>query len=612
MAKEAKARYQTATDLIVDLENVDVVSSRLSSVSSMAAANLSPSKPSKRWPLLMAAAGVGVVLTALAFLFVLPEPLQNVPPLRKLDIYLPGISAALFPQFTEDESTLFFDGVDTLGVAGIFSMNMSNSEIELVLAEASGAAISPDGSKLMYFSTEASDARSWVMTLPNGRPRAIADSASHHLWIDNNTIAIERRNPDPSYISIDIESGEQTTMFSADLEQFPGAGIWLSDLHPEEDILLYNHEYLDGSSPVLFGYDVGSDTSFQLLEGGINAHFVGSNHIAYQPEEGGEVLLQGYDAGSRSMTGEPLQIFEQMDFALLSTSSTGDVFAFEPLAFNQFMKTWSVDGEETSAKLLPQFSTMWKINSDGTMAVGRQSSSLTNIDSDLITLELPDGQPVVVESSDGLMLLPSFSLDERRILYAVRDEQGELVTNSISVSGVGSTRDVAEGARFSLSPTGLVSAYVREPVDRDVTEIYIRDERTKEERLIAEAAGFSGDINGFSPDGSMLLTRQEGKRIVVTISDLSTYEIHEDLSSWGPNGDFLYGNQEGWIIRAAYNLANGFEISDEIEMLFKAGNEGETELLAVQNGQIVTLNYVPSQDYTILHWWQNYAASLEN
>jgi len=612
MAKEAKARYQTATDLIVDLENVDVVSSRLSSVSSMAAANLSPSKPSKSWPLLMAAAGVGVVITALAFLFVLPETSAPAPPLRKLDIHLPGISYAMDPQLSRDETMLYFEGVDTSGTYGVFRMNMSNSEIELIFADVRDGYVSPDGSQLLYSSTEESDSQSWVMTLPNGRPRAVADSATHHLWIDNSTIGIRKRNPDPSYISIDIVSGEQQTMFSADLDQFPGVGVWLSDVDPREDILLYNHEYGDGSSPVLFGYDIEAGTSFQLMDGGINAHFVGSGHIAYQREEGGAVLIHKYDKGSRSLIGEPLQIFEQMDYISMSTSSNGDMLAFEPLAYDLFMKTWSHEGAETNARLLPRFSMMWNINSDGTMAIGRRSSSLTNHDSELITLELPDGQPIVIESSEGIMTNPSFSQDERRILFVEMNEQGEPATKSISVTGVGSSRDVVVGANYTQSPSGAMSAYLRDPPDSDVTEIYIRDERTQEARLVAEAAGYSGYVDGFSPDGSMLLTRQEGKRIVIFIDDFSSQEVHEDLGTWGPNREYLYGLQEGWLIRAPYTLADGFEISDEMEILFQVGNQNQNSLLAVQHDRIVTANQIPSKDYTILRWWQNYAASLEN
>ncbi len=103
----------------------------------------------------------------------------------------------------------------------------------------------------------------------------------------------------------------------------------MSDVLLDEGVGLYSHEYFDGSSPVLYAFDLKTKTSTLLMEGAMNAQFIDKNHFIYQPLEGAEILLHVVNIELSQVQGQPIELLDQMDFNLISTTTSGDILYFD-------------------------------------------------------------------------------------------------------------------------------------------------------------------------------------------------------------------------------------------------------------------------------------------
>ncbi len=148
MAKEAKARYQSATDLIVDLENVDVMSSRMSrsglsttfiafppDVSASSALSF-VAGIKKTWPVIVVTFIVAIGLGYLAFSGGAPQ--SSPARLEKLPIHLDGYSYVRNPAVSPTSEYLAFSAVDTLGNSGLFLFNVETAGVSPIVNSAGG------------------------------------------------------------------------------------------------------------------------------------------------------------------------------------------------------------------------------------------------------------------------------------------------------------------------------------------------------------------------------------------------------------------------------------------------------------------------------------------
>ncbi len=152
LAKKAADRYQTATDLLVDLRNVDLSTSgmsRLSGAISGVAVTQTPSgittgetktsisfMAKTAWPLLAVASIVMYGLGYLAFSGGAPQ--SSPARLEKLPIHLDGYSYVRNPAVSPTSEYLAFSAVDTLGNSGLFLFNVETAGVSPIVNSAGG------------------------------------------------------------------------------------------------------------------------------------------------------------------------------------------------------------------------------------------------------------------------------------------------------------------------------------------------------------------------------------------------------------------------------------------------------------------------------------------
>ncbi len=617
MAKEERSRYQSATDLIVDLENIDIVSGRLSTTSrttskatpSAAVAGSKQSSPS------LLHIGVSVVATALLVSlsfwgFGNHETVQD-SQLRKLELRIPGVQDGYFPQMNAEESLIYFGGIDTSGVIGIFQLDLETGEQSLIVSHAWWPVLSPDGTRLAYvfLGEDGDERRSEFILLPNGRPQTIPDSLDSMFWLDDNTVGGRARGHRHSF-TFDITSSTKQPFVDIRGDE-RGGGLYFSDVSHENGLLLYNHEFLDGSPPIMYVYESRSGESHVIAEGGMNGVFVGANYVAYQFEDGGELLLQSVNLQAVESLGRPVDVLPQADWVRYQTTADGDLLYFDVSEAKQVLKTYSLEGELLDSRVLPEFSNAWSSNRAGSHLVGTVHLSGSSITRSIVIMNARTGElETVVDARPGIEN-PRWSADESRIEFIT---PGVEVAQffSVQVNGIGNETEIERHFHKKYSPDRRRSYYIVPSQGLDSAIVRIRNEVSMQERTIdsgLSTASFSGGY--FSPDGRYFTFGMDDRRWVINFDTLDRYEVPSELDRWGPSGDYLYGHQDGQVIRAPYTYEGGFTVTGPIESVFTIDGTA-SELVAVLPDRFLTIGADYVDDYSVLHWWQNYAASLES
>ncbi|MDX1741730.1 MAG: protein kinase, partial [Rhodothermales bacterium] len=204
LSKDPADRYQSASDLIVDLRNVDAKSSRVTQISTPSTAQYSavgpPAQTAERtrespirkwiaaWPIAVVALVAGLISGY--GLFAGSGSGSANEPLLRVEVPLPSMRYVRFPTLSPTREYLAVVGSDTLDRTGIFLRDMSSGELRHVEGTANAGAreikFSPDGTRLAF----TADANGGVFTvvLPSGLPEQQTDLGRLIYWEDNETI----------------------------------------------------------------------------------------------------------------------------------------------------------------------------------------------------------------------------------------------------------------------------------------------------------------------------------------------------------------------------------------------------------------------------------------
>ncbi|NNF04050.1 MAG: serine/threonine-protein kinase, partial [Rhodothermales bacterium] len=202
LAKDASRRYQTAADLLVDLNNLDQTVGAGSGVTrttishhGLSAGPLPappPATESNRppWPWMAASLVLGMLLVFGAFSLNGTDAPK--PRLTKVDIAFPTLAFPRFPTMSPTGEYLALMGSTSDGQRGIFIRNMQSGDIQYV-RESDNAGdremgLSPDGSRLAY--NAGSNGGLFVMEMPSGIPSQITEYGRFAYWESNEVIVM--------------------------------------------------------------------------------------------------------------------------------------------------------------------------------------------------------------------------------------------------------------------------------------------------------------------------------------------------------------------------------------------------------------------------------------
>lgn len=328
IAKEAKARYQSATDLIVDLENVDVVSSRMSrmpgaiSAADPARAQVAIASDTgeqslvtaakKAWPLIAVAVVVTAALGYLAFS-------ENSIPLKTS-----RYSKLLFPDETNsliwgfhrfdtspDGRYIAFQGGD-LNQSRIYIQEWNERAARAITPETDVAHepfFSPDSRELGYFDVNTGELKR--IALPDGSPQIIATVAglccNGITWGPNDRIVYSLVNS--GLLEQSLDGGQPKILTTLD------------SLNNERTHRLPH--FIEGTNDLLFTIGKTTDKSWDdaqigmysnqsrtyrvLLSGGRDARYVPTGHIVYG--ESGSLVATTFDLKT-ARVGNPVRLVD--------------------------------------------------------------------------------------------------------------------------------------------------------------------------------------------------------------------------------------------------------------------------------------------------------------
>ncbi len=320
LAKNAADRYQTATDLLVDLRNVDLMTSGMSRLSGTVSETrpiqaaketvFREPKPSLvsvakgAWPLIAVAS---IVMFGLGYLaFSGGNPQLSITAEQKYPIYLEGIFDAAWPTVSPTSEYLAFSGVDTLGQSGIFLFHVKSAEITYVDGTDGGfwLQFSPDGSQLAFAMAGAA----FVVTMPTGVPKKVVSRALFPVWESAESLLFFDQSSSGT-LRINLESGDITPVAMPDTSSTDPYNYFVLSVDLETGMGVGVREIAASTDPTLLIIDLDSGEMSFKEAGGTNPSYAPSGFIVYQlGRNTGPYVARAFDQQSREFTA-PLSLW---------------------------------------------------------------------------------------------------------------------------------------------------------------------------------------------------------------------------------------------------------------------------------------------------------------
>ena len=638
LAKKAEDRYQTSTDLLVDLRNVDLATSGMSRMSGTISGpgvafpreDIAAGKPKvsileaakTAWPVVVVAVVTTLGLGYLAFSGGASHP--SPARLEKLPIYLDGYINVSNPAVSPTSEYLAFSAEDTLGYRGLFLFHVQSATISPIVNSEGGRLprFSPDGTQLAF----SVGVTAYVVTVPTGVPRALSRSALVLGWSSPTSVLYfdtKRRGT----VRFDLDTEAISTVAAPDTSSDDPYGYWINDVVPHANLGIGSRALAGGADPSMLMVDLDSGVIEVGEEGIIGPRYVQGGFLVYRLiGNDGPVVVRPFDAESREFRGPPEDLLTTIYFLGHSVGADGSyVYApemlgkaalqnqlfFYDLANNSVeVADWTGDG----SPVWPAYSPNGK-----SVALTIQSGPFAPLyvsEYDLETglfrrrtfgdvREDPDWSP------DGSFLyFDGWSSSSPGIYRQAVDVSGEQVR-------------VIEGRAESpnLSPDGNWLAFSRD------TDIFLYNIQSGTE-TVADSSDGSQNHPDFSPDSRYLAFQTEASggwdvaiRPVTGTAYIPIGYPRARRPKWAPDGKSLYFLVIGdGIYRVPVTTEPSFDIRGEAQKVvdvrghfanvwFDISPDGNT--LVITATSIGVDRQGERKNYSTLMWWRNWAQSLE-
>ena len=650
LAKSADDRYQTASELMVDLRNLDLGSSGVSRVSTLSSAPLSaigtaatpaPVQPVSKKPIapITAVATVAIVLGLLGgfFAFHTTPPAQ---PLTRVSIDLPGIRSPSFAVLSPTREFLAFAGVDLQNRSGLFLRDMASGTIRMIEG-AGGAtgggsreiAFSPDGGRLAY--TSGGNGGVFTVVVPAGLPERQTTKGRFSFWEDDNTFIFVDDQPGGKTfrkaigtsepVVVDIDHGPLPEGYVTNWKtRIPGSGIAFghqlartSNLQNENSFLVRAH-LRDG-------------VAVERVESPImNPEYVRGGFLVYQQRnDTGTLVVRPVDPETGAFLGPPREALdgERTQWGQFSVTPDGDLL-YRPVAegaANASRSLFLVDLENSQATRVPL------VVPDGSdlrdVAFSPDGSRLaftvgaTN-GIDLVVYNFQD--KILTQISFGLNVIrPSWSRDGEWLYYSAWTDSTAQIFRQHPDATATPEMLLSDAFMGDTSPDGQYLVFSR-PDSGNATNdsnLKLLDLETYEVRTLDAGPGSNRKAQ-FSPDGKYIVYQHflSGARLrVVSMDGFRVSEIPDVIGRnprWSATGDRIYfsGNQTYQIpVRTSpsFNLLAGPELlfNSADGQGFDIAPDGKSAAVMAASITFDSVRDIESGSQII--WLQNWSAYLK-
>jgi Tol biopolymer transport system component len=647
LAKDPADRYQSASDLVVDLRNVDLNASGLSRVSTASGGSFSavtvaapvsvaPSPASSRmrswiWPAVAGAMlvglGVGYALSGMR------SGPPNAAPLLRVEVPLAGMRFFTFPTLSPTKEYLAVVGTDTLGREGIFLYEMSTGVMRLLegseIVGSRELKFSPNGSRLAF--TTGFNGGVFSAVLPSGIPERQTDLGRLIAWEDDNTI-----------LYLDDSAGGET--YRKRMGQSESEVVTLVDPSLTDEVvdviktivpgssLSYGHQFIrtavGGFAGVskIFAAELKTGRVDILEAAVMNPEYVHGGFLMYQQrDDSGLLVVRRVDTKTGQFVGIPRDVLPESAstvWSQYSVSADGDLLYQNwdsPAGFSM-QRLFVADMDALSVSRIDLVMSGNRVPADPTFSP----------DGDEIALALEDDASsivVVVDVETGAHLQktfgdhrgsPSWSADGSMLYYDGWDGQTSNVYRRVS-NGTGSEEVILEDAGGqALSADGRWLAAVRLVADGKFWMSLV-DLRTGEVSAIDTTGGafrpsFSTDSRYLAYDRQGELGRQIFVRPVVGEARYEIPNLNGRNPVWSPDGDYLYV-VGGGIRRIPIRTKPEFQILGAPE--FVVNTRGLTSFDISRDGSRLALTATAvnfradREQIPSVVWLQNWSAYLD-
>jgi len=578
LAKKAEHRYQSSTEVIVDLATVDLSGVGLSRVSSASttvatgAASFHPTSPSKgslvesarqAWiPLIiiaLIASGIGYVASSSL------NP-QERPIARTLPLSIPAIKRIEDPTLSPDGTRIAFQGADSSGRAGIFEYELTGDH-DLIhypgSQSGSEPAYSPDGRFLTYQGDEEGLP---VHAVPGGAQRLILTGSYFYgpKWTSNERIVVQQRPNlgswidndysssvlDRPIISVDVSDGNFEILSVPDSSRGHGSMILTSVSWDKRYGLVHLFPISDEGVGDLALLDLQSGEYEVIKTGAAYGYFLGKRYIVYTQSSSssildpGAIVVQEFDWSSRSLTGSFVQLIERSPGFAIEVSDDGSLLHSQvvaDLSTFDIMRGTPEGGEMVLVRRVPSL-TRPVTSPDGSMIAKLEGGGFVGPFNE-IKVYSADGILDISVVSEDTLLSPAWSHDGSTIYYGVQSDGGASI-KSRPVNLSRAARVEMEDAWYpEISPDGEHLAFSRMSSLGQPIGLYVKDLRTQD--IVALDSTSVIDEKSFSPDARYIAYHTEdgpSSRVVVRSLDGSFTQILVDGKGpqWAPTDDYIY------------------------------------------------------------------------
>ncbi|GMQ81333.1 MAG: hypothetical protein BMS9Abin05_0764 [Rhodothermia bacterium] len=633
LAKKPDDRYQSATDLLVDLRNVDLTATGSSdsrpspdTLGTMSKESPVEERPTFKaairttWPLI--AASILFSLVAGYILFSRNASSPGSETLRTLPLFLDGIRNVKYPTISPASEYIAFTGTDSLGQDGIFLLDTRRGKIDYMTGT-DGAlfpSFSPDGSWLAYHASNTV----YRVSVPKGVPEEIASGGRFALWQDRHNVLISGSN---GVYRVNLDDRSPTIVFKADTSFGPGTYSYLWSIDRDSGLMtgaVLSNGYTV-SNPLFVGRETG--TASYGEPGIFSPMYVPGGFLIYQLEDQtSQPIVRPFDARTRQFTGPPLAELPTMRWDSYSVGPEGSLLSVlsntSPLASR--VQLFVVDiaehtVEKKKAYFFPKYSpSLPSFSHEFEKVVLEYVSSATG-ESIIAEYDLDTEFASQLTFGDSRSD-PKWSADGSTLYFSSLGSGSDGVYQR-QAAGSGKERlIVPDGLQPNPSPDGKWLAFVRLSARSGADILAINLETGDEIALDTTQANTM--YPDFSPGGRYVaFSYYPDPGIAVRSVGGNGYQIITDLTAlypkWSEDGKYIYyAVLEDGIYRVPVALKPGLQLLGGPERIVSVrGQSASFDIDPTGNYLIVTANEVDFRQpnvksFSTLVWTQNWAQSL--
>ena len=652
LAKDADYRYQTATDLLVDLKSVDLDGSgysrrsmpAMSATAIPVAAKSGSQKPAWMLPVVAAI----MLLCGLGGGWALFGSSGPDLPLRQVEVSFDGLRNLSFPVLSPGGRYLAVQAMDIDGRNGIFVKDLETNRVRYL--EGTDVAgwemrFSPDGSRLAFM--KVFNEGVYTIELPDGLPERLTDHGRIAYWQDNETVVMtdDRPGGGPSYrVPIDGSNLEEIRLDETDLKEgmsnvlktgIPGT----SRAFGFQTNRINTAGNTDGTY-YLFTADLDTGELVMLDSSAANPEYIDGGYLIYNlDDDDGELQVRPVDPKSGLFVGQPKPALSgnlQAPWGNFGVSNDGDlIYSKDPYAVLAGVAgavqsgTWGIWAVNIQSRQVQNLETRLPVDSRPTdILVSSDGGTVYFTEStprqkgDIYALDLQAGIQTQI-TFGGRNFASSLSADGQW-LYAHRragqDDASSFTSVRIRLDGSGTEEVIQEGTVLPrVSPDG--THVLLTEVDQTWTGVSIVSLEGSQSTTLTEE-GTYGMGFGFSPDGRyVIVVNEDAELVVISVDGRQRYvlpDIAGQDAEWSADGSYIYytSSTANLVGRVPVRMSPTFSVLGPAEEVHRVDGAVDTFSLDADGNLYVASNAPISQsnpvDLKTVVWMQNWSAYLDD